>query len=157
MNTDEKLRALNASDFFRKVPRTDLRAFAESLRVENFEKGETVCRDGEVADRIFVVASGELEVRLPKFKGRAPKVAPGEIIGEYGLFTGQIRTADVVSRTNSTLLSLEYDRFREFLDQFPDTTYALLDQTVQRLLAAQGGGALRPAARVRVRRCSHGL
>jgi CRP-like cAMP-binding protein len=137
MDTAEKLTILSASDFFRKVPHTDLRALAESLRVEQFHKGETVCEKGDVADRIFIVASGELEVRIPGYKGKLPRIRPGEIIGEYGLFTGQIRTADVVCLTDATFLSLEYDRFREFLDLFPDTTYALLDQTVQRLLAAQ--------------------
>lgn len=138
MDTAEKLATLSATEFFRKVPQTDLRALAESLRVEQFRKGETVCEKGDLADRIFVVASGELEVRIAGYKGKPPRIRPGEIIGEYGLFTGQIRTADVVSLADATLLSLEYDRFREFLDLFPGTTYALLDQTVQRLLAAQG-------------------
>ena len=46
-------------------------------------------------------------------------------------------SADVLCCEDSVLLSLEYVRFREFLDLFPGTTYALLDQTVQRLLAAQ--------------------
>jgi CRP-like cAMP-binding protein len=138
MDTAEKLATLSATEFFRKVPLTDLRALAESLREERFRKGETVCQKGDLADRIFIVASGELEVRIAGYKGKSPRIRPGEIIGEYGLFTGQIRTADVVCLGDAILLSLEYDRFREFLDLFPATTYALLDQTVQRLLAAQG-------------------
>ena len=137
MNTAEKLAAISGSDFFRKVPHSDLRAFAESLRVEHYRKDEMVCAKGDLADRIFIVESGELEVRIPNYKGDLPRIQRGEIIGEYGLFTGQIRTADVVCLADTVLLSLEYERFREFLELFPGTTYALLDQTVQRLIAAQ--------------------
>ena len=137
MNTAEKLAALSGSDFFQKVPHSDLRALAQSLRVEHFRKDEMVCAKGDMADRIFIVESGELEVRIPNYKGDLPKIRRGAIIGEYGLFTGQIRTADVICIGDSTLLSLEYERFREFLELFPGTTYALLDQTVHRLIAAQ--------------------
>lgn len=137
MKTAEKLDTLRKSDLFKKVPSPDLRAFAESLRTERFQKDEKVCEQGDPADRIFIVASGKLEVSLPKPKRKLRMIGAGEMIGEYGLFTGQTRTASVICHENTVLLSLEYMRFREFLDLFPGTTYALLDQTVQRLLAAQ--------------------
>jgi CRP-like cAMP-binding protein len=137
MNTKQKLDTLKRSDLFSKVPNSDLRALAESLRIERFKAGEKVCEHGAPADRIYIVASGELDARLPKAKSKVRTMGAGEIIGEYGLFTGQVRSADVTCRKDSVLLSLEYGRFREFLDLFPGTTYALLEQTVHRLLAAQ--------------------
>ena len=53
-------------------------------------------------------------------------------------------------RKDSELPSLECGRFREFLDVFPGTTYALLEQTVQRLMAAQGLGLTGSSATIRV-------
>ena len=136
MDTAAKVDALRGSSFFRKVPSSDLRAFAESLRVEHFSKGQLLCEEGEPADRIFVVASGLLEVRVKRSDGKYPQIRPGGIVGEYGLFT-HFRTATVCCAEDSVLLSLENERFSEFLDLFPGTTYALLDQTVQALILAE--------------------
>lgn len=141
MDTASKLDTLRTSELFRKVPHSDLRAFAESLRVEHFRANEAVCMLGDVADRIFIVASGELGIWIAGAKKGSKKkvrtLGRGQLIGEYGLFTGQVRNADVLCETDAVLLSVEYDRFRDFLDLFPGTTYALLEETVHRLLAAQ--------------------
>ncbi len=136
MDTAAKIDTLRGSNFFRKVPSSDLRAFAESLRVEYFTKGQTLCEEGEPADRIFIVASGLLEVKLKRSDGNLPRIGVGGIVGEYGLFT-HFRTATVVCVEDSVLLSLENERFNEFLILFPGTTYALLDQTVQTLVQAE--------------------
>lgn len=140
MNTEQKLDTLRKSDLFSKVPHSDLRALAASLRVEQFTAGETVFEQGAPADRIYIIADGQLDIKLPDAKVKLRTMSVGEIIGEYGLFTGQIRTADVICRKDTLLLSLEYGRFHEFLDLFPGTTYALLEQTVNRLVAAESSG-----------------
>lgn len=136
MDTADRVEMLRASKLFRMVPEPDLRAFAESLRVEQFRKGETICEADDVADRIFLIASGTVEVRLAGDNRHRPQFGAGEIIGEFGLFTRR-RTATVVSLTDSTVLSLDNERFRNFLHLFPSTTYALLGETVNRLLATE--------------------
>ena len=143
MDTKRKFNVLRGSTFFRKVPESDLMALAESMHVEKFREGEAVCLAGEPADRVFVVLSGTLEVRRPEGVGRPKSVVEGDLFGEYGLFADETRTADVVCSRDSTLLSLEYARFREFLELFPSTTYALLEHAVLALLSVQGELAAR--------------
>lgn len=133
----KKYEALKRSDFFRPLPDSDLAALAESMQIESFENGELVCSAGDVADRVFVVMSGSLNANLPGQDAPVRTMQAGDVIGEYGLFAEEVRSADVVCTTQSDLMSLDYSRFEAFLELFPNTTYALLKQTVRRLLALE--------------------
>lgn len=138
METQIKFGVLKMSEFFNRVRDADLRTLAESMTVEYFKKGDTLFKAGEVADRVFVVMSGELGVFLGKGRKPARLMGPGDVIGEYALFTGETRSATVTCRADAVLLSLDNGRFLEFLKLFPNITVALLEQTVHRLLACEG-------------------
>jgi CRP-like cAMP-binding protein len=139
MDTQSKFGVLRQSEFFKKVPDQDLRTLAESMDVEVFHAGDTVFEINEIADTVFVVTSGELDVYVDADATAAPirSMAAGDVIGEYALFTGEYRTATVKARTDCFLLSLENSRFLEFLELFPNITVALLNQTVHRLLTCE--------------------
>jgi CRP-like cAMP-binding protein len=138
METQIKFGVLKMSEFFNRVRDADLRTLAESMNVEFFKQGDTLFRADEVADRVFVVMSGDLGVFLGKAKKPARHMGPGDVIGEYALFTGETRSATVKCTSDVVLLSLDNRRFLEFLKLFPNITIALLEQTVHRLLALEG-------------------
>lgn len=135
MTLEARIRALQASPLFENVPVADLAALAETMHEEYFGQDQLVCRQGEPADRVFMVVSGSLEVQV----GGAPagRLLHGELFGEFGLFAEGLRTASVVSLDRSVLLTLDYRRFRAFLIMFPETTLAILEATVRRLLDVQ--------------------
>jgi branched-chain amino acid transport system substrate-binding protein len=76
-----------------------------------------IVRQADAGDALYLIASGEAEVRVTNLAGNSVTVArlgPGEYFGEVALVTGGQRIADVVAVTPMTLarLSLEgYDRF----------------------------------------------
>jgi len=137
MDVESRVTALQACALFENVPTADLAALAETMHEEYFARGELVCKQGEPADRVFIVLSGNLEVRLAGSPGHTSRLQHGELFGEYGLFAEGVRTATVVSADESVLLTLDYDRFRAFLLMFPEATLAIMEATVQRLLNAQ--------------------
>jgi CRP-like cAMP-binding protein/Zn-dependent protease len=92
--------------------------------------GETIVREGEGADRFFVVAAGTLEVSI-ELRGRAAPVAilgPGEYFGEIALLEqGGRRTATVTALEPAALLSLSSDDFRRIVADYPAAARALRD------------------------------
>jgi CRP-like cAMP-binding protein len=91
---------------------------------------------GEPADCILVVAEGRLSVWVPDSEGAVEILGPGALLGEYGLFAGFTRIATVRAETDTRVLSLDYERFRAFLFQFPEAMFTLFKVAVGRLMAA---------------------
>jgi len=71
--------------------------------------GDWLFRQGDVADRVFVVLSGRLEVVLeaPSPARRLRSLSSGEAVGELGVLTGSTRAASVRAIRDSELLGVE--------------------------------------------------
>lgn len=134
MDLEQRTQALEHSTVFALLPRDDLTLLASVMRVEAFAAGETICGHGEPADEVYVLVAGELDVFLPMSEVAVRKLGPGDVFGEYAMFSGGTRTSTIVSRTQSTLLSLDSVRFREFLRAFPQSAFVLLETSVRRLI-----------------------
>lgn len=134
---DGILRSLKNSHFFRELPQESLALLSMELTVEKYSGGEIVCGAGETADRIYIVQSGELTVRIPGKEGVVSRLGPGDMLGEYGMFIG-VRSGLVEAETDAVLLSIDYPRFKAFLMKNPPTMYELMAVTVGRLLRNEG-------------------
>ncbi len=97
-----------------------------------FTAGDLLARDGEPPDSVLVVTAGELELRDG---ARTPvrRLGPGAVLGEYGIFPGAAMPGTATALTAGSALALDHQRFERFLLAFPETTLALLRQTVERL------------------------
>jgi len=69
--------------------------------------GETVIRTGDIGDRFYVVADGELEIT----NGAQATAGPGDFFGEIALIRDVPRTATVRAKTPSRLYALEREDF----------------------------------------------
>ena len=69
--------------------------------------GEVVIRTGDVGDRFYVVADGELEIT----NGAQATAGPGDFFGEIALIRDVPRTATVRAKTPSVLYALEREDF----------------------------------------------
>lgn len=130
---DSRVRTLRQSEPFAVVPPNEQRILASMFEPVEFARGDILCREGDPADCVYVIASGEAEVELTD-KWVAARVGPGGVVGEYGLFESRHRTATVIARSDVRALRLDYARFQRFLLAFPEAMYALLGLTVNRLV-----------------------
>ena len=121
------------SKVFGAIERSTLRVLAEMVREDAFLAGTTVCLEGEHAQELFIVASGSLAVSRGGVEVRT--LARGDVLGEYGMFGDQRRTASVTARADTVLLVLDYQRFRDLLLSYPDACLSLLALTVARLVS----------------------
>jgi CRP/FNR family transcriptional regulator, cyclic AMP receptor protein len=137
MTPHERLTTLRVVAEFREIPPAELIALASAMREEVYEPGEPVCIEGEPADRIFIVHAGEVSVTQQGRSGVVQVAARGALFGEVAFFDRSFRTATVTTRTVCTVLSLEFERFRQFLLANPDSALVIAERLARMLRAAE--------------------
>jgi monoamine oxidase len=136
---DFRFSVLGRSAVFASVPSPDLRILATMFEPQWYSDGETICTAGEPATRMYAVAEGEIEVRLPGIEGAVATMSVADVVGEYGMFRQEGRTATLVAKGSTLVLVLDYQRFKRFLLAFPESLMALMALTVGRLQSSQSG------------------
>jgi MFS family permease len=116
---------------FSGLPPTRLVRAAQRAEVRSVEPDEVVIRQGDAADRFYVIADGEFIVtqRQPNLAEPVElrRMHAGEVFGEIGLLSGVPRTATVSAAASGTLLSLDGPEFLELVGSGPGLTSQLLD------------------------------
>ena len=121
---------------------------AERARYVEYGPGEAVIRQGEHGEAFFLVAHGELAVRI-KVENAEKEVARlnrGAFFGEMSMLTGDPRTATVVSLGDSRLMAVDRDAFERVFAKDPGVAKELTEVITRRKLAlasakAEGAGA----------------
>ncbi len=119
---------------FSGVPVPTLEAVATRLVPVAARAGEVVIRQGDPADRFYLIETGTFEVTRRE-PGQPADVAPaslrsmttGEVFGEIGLLRSTARTATVTATTDGALLALDGASFLELVNAGPGLAPRLLD------------------------------
>ncbi|MGH7053582.1 MAG: cyclic nucleotide-gated ion channel [Stellaceae bacterium] len=119
--------------FFSDVGTAVIAEVAQLLRPREFPTGAVVMRRGEHGDRMYFIASGEVEIRV---QPQPVHLGAGQFFGELALLTAAPRNATVVTVRPSTLLALDIVDFHELLARQPE---------VARLIRAEAERRLDPA------------
>lgn len=108
---------------FRQLPASAMPTIGGRLQSVQVEPGDVVIRQGDPADKFFIIVEGKVEV-LREDDGETRKLAdlgPGEFFGEIALMRDLSRTATVRAVETSTLLAMERDAFRTLIAESLDT------------------------------------
>jgi CRP-like cAMP-binding protein len=112
------------------LPPARLEAAAADSFVAHVRAGEVIIRQGDPADRFYVIADGSVAVSQAT-DGAAPvelrRMGRGEVFGEIGLLSGVPRTATVTAVDDTTLVSLDGRQFLELVGAAPDLSSRLLE------------------------------
>jgi cytochrome P450 len=110
----------------------DLERLSEAVTgAREIAEGSVLCREGETADRWWIVVEGTAEVTIGGLY--VATIGPGESIGELALLDGEIRNATVTAGSDMVVQEVDGTRFLELLAQTPDVTLALLRELAVRL------------------------
>ena len=96
------------------LPGERLRKLSERMRREQVPAGAVVVREGDEADRFYVVLSGMLAVSQESLGARRV-LKPGDYFGEVALAMEVPRTASVRAMTPSVVASCDRETFDEFV------------------------------------------
>jgi small-conductance mechanosensitive channel/CRP-like cAMP-binding protein len=115
---------LQQVDFLRDLRDEELRMLVPGVIVQRFGAGESIVREGDEGDSLFIIRRGTVEVFAGGAAGRQVHLrdltAPA-FFGEMALMTGERRTATIRAKTDIELLELNRDAFGELFKNHPDT------------------------------------
>jgi uncharacterized membrane protein len=106
------------------------------LRRRSFRAGETIFRQGDAGGSMYVIESGEVQIRLFGDMAQALRLQDlhaGEFFGELSMFDQRPRSASAFALTDVVVVELEYDTFKAFLSSRPDTAMAIFRTLSRRL------------------------
>ena len=143
MTLEQRYAALLSVPEFQDLPADALATLAAGMREEHYQGGETVIVAGELADRVFVLCGGMLDVTQPGRDGVLRRLGPGTLLGELAFFAETPRTATVQAAVPSILLSLGFENFRAFLLRHPTSLLILTGRIVRTLRELEMAGVNR--------------
>lgn len=116
--------------------------FAENNRLYNFiesyecifyNNDEYVVRAGDQGESAFVIIDGEIEVRAVGTGKVLATMGRGDVFGELALLTDDIRTADVIARSDLRIMSLPKEAFLNHLMNNPEQAMQMLKSIGSRM------------------------
>ena len=102
---------------FARLDATAIASVAQLLKPRSVSANQAIVRRGDVADSMYFIMEGEVEVELTPTPVRLKQ---GEFFGEIALIQNIRRTATIFSITNCRLLVLEAVDFHRLVDQIPE-------------------------------------
>ena len=129
---------------FEGCPADDVAAVVTAIAgAREVHDGQTICTEGDRADRWWIVAEGMADVTVGGLY--VATIGPGETIGELALLDGEPRAATVRAVTEMRLHEVDGEQFLGALLARPSLSVALLRQLARRLRISN----LRPPAPTR--------
>jgi len=138
--------SLSTSDFLKQVDiffllsSKEMSLISERLKLIHVKNGETLFREGDEGNELFVVHSGRvaISIALPDSTQRVLReFSAGEFFGEMSIFENEPRSATCTAREASTLYALHERDFFELIEASPTTAIKIMYQmsqiTTQRL------------------------
>lgn len=113
---------LRGSDLFEHQPEEVLQAVLAQGRLQQFGPGQTVFRQGDPGDTLYIVKSGVLEVVASREGADSTTLAylgEGEVVGELALLTGSPRSASVRCPQQAVVLTIGKDVFDDLMQTLP--------------------------------------
>lgn len=137
---DFNMKLLRAIPLFASLSDEDLEFIRPALRRQKSGPGEVVVREGDSADRLYVVTNGEVQVvknYLEPGSQTVDVLGPGSFFGEMALVgEGNVRSATVVTSEESRFITLDRDSFQALLMQHPAIALALVQEAFRRVRQA---------------------
>jgi CRP-like cAMP-binding protein len=121
---------MEASALFRPFTLEERRVLVEKFLPKEVQRGAVIIREGEEADGLYVILSGE--VRVAKGSQLLARLKEGEIFGEMSLLTKAAATATVVATRRTSLLRLPRKDFDELIMSHPQILVLVSELTEDR-------------------------
>jgi small-conductance mechanosensitive channel/CRP-like cAMP-binding protein len=129
----QRMETLRKNFLFASASDDILQRLATLAHPQVYAAQETIARQGEHGDEIFVIRRGSVTVRIDPGNDRdttVSRLGPGKHFGELALLAGQPRPTTVEALEECELLMLNVDDFRRVLQEHPE-----LAERVQKAVA----------------------
>lgn len=110
---------LSLSELFSWASKNALDELSTQFSTASFRNDERICTQGEVGDRMYIIATGQVDIVLQVGPNRAERIAtlgPGMALGESAIVHGCPRTATCVASGDVTALTMDRNTFMGIAD-----------------------------------------
>ena len=111
-------------------------ALRTSMNLVKLRKGQSLFKEGDDGDHLYVVSSGKVQLGTKSVDGRENLLmilGPGDMFGELSLFDSGPRTATAIAVTDAKLLALGQDKVIPWVREHPEVSLQLLARLASRL------------------------
>lgn len=108
----------------------------KSMLLQELKKGQTLFKEGQTGDRLYLVKTGKVKLSHASGDGRESVfmvLGPGDMFGELSLFDPGPRTSTAIAVTDSEILGLGHSDLKPWLQDRPEVAQALLQALAHRL------------------------
>ncbi|MGH8582772.1 MAG: cyclic nucleotide-binding and patatin-like phospholipase domain-containing protein [Gammaproteobacteria bacterium] len=131
---------LAQTELFSGLSPAELRRLTEHMQSVVLTRGQTLVRQGDPGDSLYVVLEGRLLVTQRTDRGtevQLERIGPGNSVGEIAFLTGEQRSASVYAETDATVLGLSRESFERFCLSSPDLVTRLSQIVVKSIQKAE--------------------
>ena len=128
---------LSEVSLFSKMKGNDLQRIADQTRHQQFDKGEVIISEGACGSKLFIIISGRAEA-IKNLGGKSERVlgsfGPHSYFGEMALIDDLPRSASVIAKEDTHVLTLEWD-LRKEIEQSPAVAVEFIQMLSRRIRA----------------------
>lgn len=123
---------------FAKLDPARLKLLAFTSQSVTFEDGELLFREGDAADAIYVVLSGEVDIMVRTDRGEAVYGTLGvnQLIGELAVISKTKRTATLRAKGRLQVLRIGDEAFLRLITENPGVALEVIRQLSDKLIRA---------------------
>ncbi len=151
---EEIFSVLRPLQVFTPLSDDQIRTLVEGADMQMFMTNETLVRQGERGESLFVIRSGAVRIEKSHEGGAATRMAsmgPGDFFGEMSLLTGEPRTASIVAEDETQVVVVDKEAFARVLTADTGILPGLSDALETRARNTAERLADMPAAREEIR------
>lgn len=130
---------LRSTPLFGGLTAPQLDRLVEDGEILDLRSGQTLIAEGDMADALYVVLDGELDVTKRAGRSEIPlaRVGPGSLQGELAALEGGRRLATVRAATPAEVLRIPITAVRDLLVAGPDVALSIIRTAVGRMRAME--------------------
>jgi signal-transduction protein with cAMP-binding, CBS, and nucleotidyltransferase domain len=128
----EKAFFLKKTRLFNELDLEVLLAIAEKLHEDDYEKDEKVFTPGQVANRIYLIAEGTVQI-TDDHKKVLCELHPGDYFGDESLFNEQPRGYASTCKTDTLFYTISRSHLLSIISECPSVAVTLLQSYSQLL------------------------
>lgn len=148
--TERAEQALPLIEIFAQLDAKEMTELAARFETRSLKRGETLVRQGEPADALYIVVSGRFSVSRLGRRAPIAEIGPDQPIGEIGFIThSPSRTATVTAMRDSIVLRLARSDFEQLTSKYPMIWRSLAMTLAGRLAATTAAAPAPPDPRPR--------
>ena len=128
---DQKL--LLKEPFFADLTDTEREVIAAIAHQKNFNVGETIFKESEEGQSIYVIRSGEVKASVSAPNGESftlTMLKDGDIFGQMSFIDGRPRSATIVATSDVDAIVMEKSDFEAIIDDNPRLIHKIMGKIV---------------------------